>query len=155
MLLVMGVCILTLFVQGLAMASPPIVNSIRIKKVLPHYLDKQGKHTLSASLLERDAYQAQLRASPAKRGGLQFDILVSALPAETIYTLRIEARGSQNANPTQITLDRPLTGKDRLHRWITLTLSEADFTKLGNLIAWRAPIWQGENLSAEQKSFLW
>ena len=37
----------------------------KISKVLPHWLDLQGRHTLSPSLLERDAYQAKLRAGLA------------------------------------------------------------------------------------------
>ena len=36
----------------------------KISKVLPHWLDKKGRHTLSPSLFERDAYQAQLPRQP-------------------------------------------------------------------------------------------
>ena len=39
-------------------------GSGRILKVLPHLLDGKGHHTLSPSLLERDAYQAELRLHP-------------------------------------------------------------------------------------------
>ena len=46
----------------------------RISKVLPHLLDKQGLHTLSPSLLERDAYQAQLRSNPDQCSGIRFDV---------------------------------------------------------------------------------
>ena len=42
--------------------------------MLPHYLDKEGRHTLSPSLYERDAYQAILRQNPEKRGGMRFDV---------------------------------------------------------------------------------
>ena len=39
----------------------------RVFKVLPHFLDTNGVHTLSPSLYERDAYQAHLRQHPEKR----------------------------------------------------------------------------------------
>ena len=44
-----------LFIFGIADAC---TAASKISKVLPHLLDKQGRHTLSPSLLERDAYQA-------------------------------------------------------------------------------------------------
>src|SRR6266567_3807500 len=46
----------------------------RIIKVLPHLLDRGGRHTLSPSLYERDAYQAFLRKNPGQCSGLRFDI---------------------------------------------------------------------------------
>ena len=61
-LLVLGLAVTT------AQANP------KISKVLPHWLDKQGRHTLSPSLFERDAYQAQLRANPDQRSGIRFDV---------------------------------------------------------------------------------
>ena len=46
----------------------------RIVKVLPHYLDAKGRHTLAPSLYERDAYQAHLRKNPDLCKALRFDI---------------------------------------------------------------------------------
>ena len=46
----------------------------KILKVLPQYLDEEGRHALSPSLYERDAYQYFLRKNPSKRGGLRFDV---------------------------------------------------------------------------------
>ncbi|MBI1840847.1 MAG: hypothetical protein HYR88_08375 [Verrucomicrobia bacterium] len=146
-------CLILLSALLPATAAP--VSGVRIKKVLPHYLDKQGKHTLSPSLLERDAYQAELRASPARRGGLQFDVLVGALPPGAELKLKLEARGSHDTSPTAVTLERTLVKQDRFHRWLKLTLTESDYTKLGNLVAWRVSLWQGDTMAAEQKSFLW
>ena len=139
-------------------AAPPTTPpapSVRIKKVLPHYLDKQGKHTLSPSLLERDAYQAELRASPKQRGGMQFDILVSTLPPANDLKLKLDARGSGDAGSTAVTLERSLAKQDRFHRWLVLKFSDADYAKLGNLTAWRATLVQGDTIISEQKSFLW
>lgn len=47
----------------------------KVIKVLPHFVDFQGRHTLSPSLYERDAYQELLRNHPEKRAGLQFEVL--------------------------------------------------------------------------------
>ena len=46
----------------------------KISKVLPHWLDLQGRHTLSPSLLERDAYQAKLRADRSLCSGIRFEV---------------------------------------------------------------------------------
>jgi hypothetical protein len=42
-----------------------------------------------------------------------------------------------------------------LRHWDSLTLGGADYKNLGSLIAWRATLWRGDELLAEQKSFLW
>ncbi len=34
----------------------------KVIKVLPHFLDQKGRHALSPSLYDRDAYQAHLRS---------------------------------------------------------------------------------------------
>src|SRR5258705_13546151 len=46
----------------------------RIIKVLPHFLDLKGRHSLSPSLYDRDAYQARLRDHREERSGMRFDI---------------------------------------------------------------------------------
>ena len=38
--------------------------------------------------------------------------------------------------------------------WI-VSLSGEEYQKLGELSAWRATLWEGDRLLAEQKSFLW
>ena len=48
--------------------------SAKISKVLPHLLDREGRHVVSPSLYERDAYQAYLRQHPEEVGGLRFDV---------------------------------------------------------------------------------
>ena len=64
----------------------------RIVKVLPHYLDVHGKHAVSPSLFERDAYQAMLKANPDKRGGMQFDVRwKSGVASRRERVLRLEA----------------------------------------------------------------
>ena len=61
--------IVLLFTLGMADAR---TSASKIIKVPPHLLHKQANHTLSPSLLERDAYQATLRSNP-----LHFDHLIS------------------------------------------------------------------------------
>ena len=47
----------------------------RVVKTLPHFLDLEGRNSVSPSLYDRDAYQAQLRLHPELRSGIRFDIL--------------------------------------------------------------------------------
>ena len=61
---------LLIFFSGLTPESE--AASAKIIKVLPHLLDRDGRHTLSPSLYERDAYQAILRAHPIQRSALRF-----------------------------------------------------------------------------------
>jgi hypothetical protein len=126
----------------------------KIIKVLPHLLDEQGRHTLSPSLYERDAYQAYLRKNPAKCSGLRFDIQWKAKQKNpTDPKLRIEFRGGKEAKP--FVLEQTVKRRSGASRWSSLTLSGDDFKRTGDLVAWRATLWSGEQLLAEQKSFLW
>jgi hypothetical protein len=128
----------------------------KVVKVLPHFLDLQGRHTLSPSLFDRDAYQAELRKDPAKRSGIRFDILWrgrSATPGSA--TLRLELRGTAKGDlPSQVTLETPvqITG---ISRWAALKLEGDAYRKFGEVTAWRVTLWSGEELLGEQKSFLW
>lgn len=133
-----------------------VVRGVKIQKVLPHYLDKEGRHTLSPSLLERDAYQAKLRGDAALRGGLRFDIRLGTIPQGAELTLHLEARGNAHDGvATAVHIVHPLAQKDRYHRWTSLVFSKEDYAKLGQMIAWRATLRQGETIVAEQRSFLW
>ena len=66
----------------------------RVIKVLPHYLDLKGHHTLSPGLYERDAYQAHLRQHPEQRSGIRFDVQwrTSGAVWEPLQ-VRVELRG--------------------------------------------------------------
>ncbi len=63
-----------LFVVLAASALLAHAASGKVLKVLPHFLDLQGRHALSPSLFERDAYQAHLRKNPAEVSALRFDV---------------------------------------------------------------------------------
>jgi len=45
-----------------------------VVKVLPLFLDKKERHTVSPSLFERDAYQAELRTHPEMRSGMVYRV---------------------------------------------------------------------------------
>lgn len=129
----------------------------RVIKVLPHFLDLQGRYTLSPSLFERDAYQAKLRRHPELRSGLRFDIhwkIKGAPPAQ--IKLRVELRGVANGNlPRQLTLEQPVTRKHWFGQWTSIALTGDDYRKFGEMTAWRVTLWDGDQLLGEQKSFLW
>src|SRR6059036_401414 len=80
----------------------------KVLKVLPHFLDTNGLHTLSPSLYERDAYQAYLRQHPEKRSGIRFDVQWKAKgPSFEPRTLRLELRGiAKGSLPRELTLEQ-------------------------------------------------
>ena len=130
----------------------------RVVKVLPHYLDLKGRHALSPSLYDRDAYQAFLRQHPEKCSGLRFDVLWRARGAggQTLK-LRADLRGTAKGNlPSQTTLETEvkINSHNRSH-WSSLTLGGEAYKKFGEVSAWRVTLWNGDQLVAEQKSFLW
>ncbi len=128
----------------------------RVAKVLPHFLDLNGRHALSPSLYERDAYQAHLRQHPEQRSGLRFDILSRVRTRNAAnLKLRVEMRGIAQGNlPSEKTLEKavkPGAGS----RWTAITLGSEDYKSLGELTAWRVTLWEGDQLMGEQRSFLW
>jgi hypothetical protein len=133
-------------------------SSGRILKVLPQFLDLQGRHALSPSLYDRDAYQAHLRAQPEERSGLQFNVRWKAsVPRDSKLTLRVEMRGGIGADgitPQARTLERDVKRRT-FACWNTIALTGDDYKSFGELTAWRVTLWDGDQLLGEQKSFLW
>jgi len=126
----------------------------RIIKVLPHFLDRQGRHALSPSLYDRDAYQAVLRKNPARRSGLRFDVQWKAkFAGSNPLKLRIELRGTRPGEMQS--LEQTVHDKGPFSRWSALTVQNEAYEELGDVVAWRATLWDGERMIAEQKSFLW
>ena len=144
--------ILLVFVAGFAFDAEAATS--RIIKVLPHLLDREGRHTLSPSLYGRDAYQAFLRKNPGKCSGMRFDIQWKAKTADpSRLKLRVEIRGSSAANP--MVVEQSVQLNHWYNRWGALALDDDSYQKAGEVIAWRATLWEGDALLAEQKSFLW
>jgi hypothetical protein len=147
-------CFVTL---GLAVAMPAQAATGRVIKMLPFFLDLQGRHALSPSLYERDAYQAYLREHPDKRSAMLFDVQWKVKgPPWGPLKIRVELRGSAQGNvPTEAVLEKSVELRGHFSHWTGLTLQGTDYTNLGELTAWRATLWEGDELLGEQKSFLW
>ena len=126
----------------------------RIIKVLPQFIDKKGKHSPAPSLFDRDAYQLQLQEHPDRRGGLRFQVqwkLHSRGPCQ----LRVELRGARDKVATTAKLEANVQRHGWFSRWTQVTLTGDAYRNFGDLVAWRATIWDGDRPLAESKSFLW
>ena len=143
-------------------AGPAQAATGRVIKVLPHFLDLEGRHTLAPSLYERDAYQAFLREHPDKRSGIRFDVHFKASgPAFGKLKLRLELRGiAQGDLPRQLVLEQEITPTGGFGRWTGLSLRGQEYRQFGEVTAWRLALWDidpvmGDQLLSEQQSFLW
>ena len=141
-------------VIGLVLPAQGFAAPAKIKKVLWFHLDKEGRQSLSPSLFDRDAYQAELRANPAKRSGLRFDVQWVG-PSGADLVLRVEMRGAIGTTNTTSMIQGRLKKRGPFSRWSQLKLAGDDYRKLGELVAWRATLHQGDLQVAEHKSFLW
>jgi hypothetical protein len=140
------------FIAGGATAG--VAAEARLVKVLPHLLDREGRHTLSPSLFERDAYQERLRRQPAQRSGLRLDVQWKARAAGP-WLLRVELRGSRDGQATTATVEQTVKPRGLFSTWSRLPFTGDAYRSFGELSAWRATLWQGEKMISEQKSFLW
>tara|TARA_B110000467_G_scaffold20671_1_gene18185 strand:+ start:7642 stop:8136 length:495 start_codon:yes stop_codon:yes gene_type:complete len=123
----------------------------KISKVLPHWLDLQGRHTLSPSLLERDAYQAKLRADRTLCSGIRFDVKWAKNTSGTVK-LQLELRVTGEAKP----IVRELAVKpSRRGGWDAVTLDGDAFRAMGEIVAWQVLLLDGDFELAERRSFLW
>ena len=123
----------------------------KISKVLPHWLDLQGRHTLSPSLLERDTYQAKLRADRSLCSGIRFDVKWSKNTGGSAK-LQLELRVTGAAKP--IVLEQPIK-PSRRGGWDAVTLDGDAFRAIGKIVAWRVRLLDGDIELAERRSFLW
>jgi hypothetical protein len=137
--------------------SPVGAASGRVMKVLPHLLDLKGRHTVSPSLFDRDAYQAVLRNHPEQRSSIRFDVQWKSKGSPSgPLKLRLEVRGvARGGLPFPLMMEREVTAKGWLSHWASLTLSKEDYNKLSEITAWRVTLWEGTQLLHEQTSFLW
>ena len=129
----------------------------RVMKVLPHFLDLKGRHTLSPSLFERDAYQARLRQNPKERSALRFDVQWKTKGAVSdTLKLRVELRCAAQGNlPKEALLEKILEPAGRFSQWSAITLAGDEYKNAGEVTAWHVTLWEGPQLLGEQKSFLW
>jgi hypothetical protein len=126
----------------------------KIIKVLPQYLDLQGRNSISPSLYDRDAYQARLRRHPEDCSGMQFQVHWKAKSSSELK-MKLEVRGSKDGQSTAESLQASVKHVGGFNKWTPLILKGEQFDKLGEVIAWRVSLWDADNLLAEQRSFLW
>jgi len=128
----------------------------KVVKVLPHWLDDQGRHALSASLYKRDSYQAQLRDHPDQRHGLRYDIHWRApRTGHPDYRLRLELRTEETPDDQPLVIEQAVKPPLPWGRWTGLSLTDEAFAQAGEIIAWRVSLWNRDQLLSEVKSFLW
>lgn len=127
-----------------------------VVKVLPLFLDLQGRDAVSPSLFDRDAYQFYLRQHTNEVSAVRFDVLWKASNAEgSKLKLRAELRGvGADGLPKQTALETKVT-PGFFRSWTPLTLDGDDYKTFGEIVAWRVTLWNGDTLLGEQKSFLW
>lgn len=147
---------LILVLASFALAENARAVSGRIVKVLPHFLDEQGRHSKSPSLFDRDAYQAWLRQNPEKRSGVRYDIQWKAKDQQGELKLRVELRGvAEGKLPKERTLETNVQARNGWARWTDLAVKGEDYKALGEVTAWRVTLWDGDTLVDEKTSFLW
>lgn len=136
-------------------AAPLHAAPDRVVKVLPHYVDTAGRHALSPSLFERDAYQALLRAHPERRGGLRFDVQWKArrTPGQS-RRLRLELISESHPRSRPLVVETPLPEK-RSRGWTSLKLDAATERALGEWTAWRVSLVVDGQVVSTRQSFLW
>src|SRR5256885_11162249 len=127
----------------------------RVIKVLPHFLDLQGRAALSPSLYDRDAYQVVLREHPEKRSGIRFDMQWKTKgPAWSDLKLRVELRGVAQGNlPKQMVLERDLAAIGLFSHWTSMTLKGEEYKAPGERNPLPLTLWEGEQQVSEQRSF--
>lgn len=137
----------------------------KVRKVLPSFIDLEGRASLHPSLYERDAYQAYLRKNPELVGGMRFDVHWSApVDKSQPLELRLELRGATlrtNAVPSgvpqtnAVTLTNAVTPPRFGARWTRVTLSPETLRQVGDVTAWKATLLRGGAELASTQSFLW
>src|SRR3954471_10065052 len=111
-----------------------VASEPKIIKVLPHLVDKKGRHALSPSLYDRDAYQVYLREHPAEITALRFDVQWKAGGRTTPLKLKIEIRGSKLDLGTTMTVQTEVEPPKFFAKWSQVSLDKETHDKLGEII---------------------
>jgi hypothetical protein len=128
----------------------------RVIKTLPFLLDRHGEDSISPSLFDRDAYQVQLREHTNEISGVRFDVQWKAVKAaDEKLKVRVEARGIAKDGAPKLKTFESEVAAGTFSQWTKFTLAGDDYKKFGSVVAWRATLWNGDQLLGEQKSFLW
>lgn len=131
-------------------------NRGRVVKVLPVFLDQQGRDATTPSLFGRDAYQVYLRAHSQEISALRCAVQWKAKQdGHEPIELYAELRGvGENGLPKLKVIKAEVT-PGRFSQWTYLTFDGEEYKNFGAVVAWRVTLWEGEQLLGEQKSFLW
>jgi len=128
----------------------------RVVKVLPQFIDSKGRHALSPSLYERDAYQFILRMSPTKRAALRLAVQWKAKNVDwTKLRLRAEMRGLIDDTLHSVTLEEPAKKTGYFSNWAEFKIEGGMYRDFGQLMAWRVTLWEGDQQLGQMQSFLW
>lgn len=147
--------LLTLFLLAAIPAFAADAAGHGVVKVLPLLVDLKGRIAESPSLFDRDAYQAYLREHTNEVSGVRFDLLLQPGKTLTNGMVRIEIRGiGEGGLPQQATLEQK-TKASKYRHWETVNLAGNDYKKIGSMVAWRATLWNENEMLGEEKSFLW
>src|SRR5436190_16502497 len=104
----------------------------KVMKVLPQFLDLKGRSSLSPSLYDRDAYQAQLQQHPQERSTMRFEVeWKSRSPVWEALKLRLQMRGVAKGNePKELALEVPVEPGGWLGRWDSIPLTAQQYKDL-------------------------
>ena len=140
---------------ALALSAPAATG--RVIKVLPQFLDLQGRNSLTPSLYERDLYQSTLVRSTNQCSGMRFNVEWKAKgQAATPLKIQVELRGVARGDyPKQLVLEKPVQPGGWFSHWAAFDLVGEEYRDFGRVTAWRVTLWEGSRLLGEQKSFLW
>jgi hypothetical protein len=125
-----------------------------IIKVLPHFLDSKGREALYPSLFERDAYQLELRTHPERIQAIRFDIQWKCTDHAGPLTMRLEVRGAKMGLGDVKVFETTVKPRKFFSKWSPLRIDKKTYEQIGEIVAWRATLWDGPKKIAEQESFL-
>jgi hypothetical protein len=140
----------------LALAPVVLAGEGRVLKALPQLLDERGRHTLSPSLYERDAYQFHLRKDPQLRNGVRLAVQWKAKKVDWAkLTLRAEMRCLLEDSLHNVTMEEPAIKSGHFSNWSEFRIEGSDYAAFGQLVAWRVTLWEGDRQLGQLESFLW
>ena len=148
------ICCFLIVALGSAAATVPVTG--RVIKLLPFFLDQQGRDSTTPSLFDRDAYQVYLRQHPKEISAIRFDVQWKARKAaDEKLKIRVEVRGiSRDGSPVIKTFESPVVAVV-FSRWTKFSLDGDGYHQFGSVVAWRATLWNEDQLIGAQQSFLW
>ncbi len=125
-------------------------------KVLPQLLDEHGRHALSPSLYERDAYQFHLRKEPKLRGGARLAVQWKAKNVDwSKLRLRAEMRCLLEDHLHTVIKEEPAVKNGHFSTWSEFRIEGVDYKTFGQIVAWRVTLFEGDHQLGQLESFLW